>query len=906
MTLAVGTKLGPYEIVSQLGAGGMGEVYRARDTKLNRDVALKVLPEVLARDPERMARFKREAQVLASLNHPNIATIYGFEESDGVRALVMELVEGQTLAEIVEARHGVPLQDALPIAKQIAEALEYAHERGIIHRDLKPANVKVTPDGTVKVLDFGLAKALASDASDSSLSNSPTLSPTLSIAATQAGVILGTVAYMSPEQAKGKNVDRRTDVWAFGCVLYEMLTGKRTFEGEDLTETVVSVMRSEPDWEALPTDTPPRIRGLLRRCLTKDPKQRLQAIGEARIAMEEVISGVAAPVYDRQGSAEEDAAHRAALQPVWRRALPWALASLIVGALLSGLLVWKLAAPAPPSAMHFSAVTNFAGVQAQPALSPDGRSVAFVSNRDGNFNVYVGLVQGGSLVRITHDPNLESAPSWSPDGATLAYARLNHWGTWDIWEVPALGGTPRRVILNAADPAWLPDGHSLAYLNLSPKGYGGIWISGASGENARQAVPPWTAPGQVVFAWDTQPRFSPDGRQMAFIARDAEGAPYGALEVANLDSGATRALTRNFFAMRLSPAWSADGRSIYYASSRGGTVNIWKIPATGGEPEQITAGEGDDADLDVSKDGRRIVFGTVRQKIGIAQLGLRAKPGQPSVKILTTDPARNEFGLAYSPDGKHLAYFTNLKGAEHEAIWVSDADGSNAAPLVEDSRVNVFPAWTPDSKGLIYAALSEVGTTGEYRRVPVSGGAPQTLFSAARWGMRDVGGDGRMVFWGKGGQVETFDPRTGKKQTLGTTTGTAPWEPLLWSPDGSSVAYMVDPSQQDDPKAGLWVDDFNNSPRQVFRGWVVWFARGPGNEIYFLEGKPDLNAVVGKVNWNGQGLTRTSWSIPILYDFNYFHTKTMTEFAISPDGRYLAFQTDQVLEENIGMIENVR
>jgi eukaryotic-like serine/threonine-protein kinase len=917
MSLEPRTRLGPYEIVSPIGAGGMGEVYRARDTKLNRDVALKVVPEAFASDAQRMARFEREAQVLASLNHPNIAAIYGLEESDRVRALVMELVEGQTLAERIgrdapvgrlnsgvavpgkeTAHRAVSTDDALAIARQIADALEYAHERGIIHRDLKPANVKVTPEGTVKVLDFGLAKALDSDASGSSLSNSPTLSPTLTVAATQAGVILGTAAYMSPEQARGKKVDRRTDVWAFGCVLYEMLSGQRAFGGEDLTETVVSVMREEPDWAALPSDTALTIRRLLRRCLTKDPSQRLQAIGEARIAIEETLRGT--DVIDaglpRKGEV-------GGVKPPLQRALPWTLAGILI--CLAAYAGWWFGTrnTAPRTSMHFSAVTNFAGVQAEPALSPDGRSVAFVSNRDGHFNIYVGLVRGGNLVQITHDPNLESAPSWSPDGATLAYGRLNHWGIWDIWEVPALGGTARRVILNAADPTWSPDGHSLAYLNLAD---GGIWISGISGESARQAVPPWTAPGQVVFAWDTQPRFSPDGREIAFVARDAEGAPYGALEVANLDSEETRALTRNFFAMRLSPAWSADGRSIYYASSRSGTVNIWKIPATGGEPEQITAGEGDDADLDVSKDGRRIVFGTVRQKIGIAQLDLGTKPGQQNEKILTSDPARNQLAPVYSPDGKHLAYFTNLKGVEHEAIWVSDTDGSNGAPLVEDSRVNVFPAWTPDSKGLIYAALSEVGSAGEYRRASVSGGAPQTLFSATRWSTRDVGGDGRMVFWGKGGQVETFDPRTGKKQTLGTTTGTAPWEPLLWSPDGSSVAYMVDPSKQDDPKAGLWVDDFKNSPRQVFRGWVVRFARGPGNELYLLEGKPDLNAVLWKVKWNGQGLTRTSWSVPILYDFSYFHAKTMTFFDVSPDGRYLAFQTDQVLEENIGMIENAR
>src|SRR5512143_505960 len=279
MTLSVGTTLGCYEIGSPLGAGGMGEVYRARDSKLKREVAIKVLPEAFALDAERLARFQREAQVLASLNHPNIAAIYGVEETNGTLALVMELVEGPTLADRIAAGP-IPLVDALPLARQIAEGLEAAHERGIIHRDLKPANVKVTPDGLVKILDFGLAKVFEGESEASDLSHSPTL-----IKGTQAGMILGTAAYMSPEQAKGKAVDKRSDVWAFGCVLFEMLSGQQTFGGETLTDTLAAVVRAEPDWNTLPATTPAAIRRLLQRCLTKDPKQRLRDIGEARIVL---------------------------------------------------------------------------------------------------------------------------------------------------------------------------------------------------------------------------------------------------------------------------------------------------------------------------------------------------------------------------------------------------------------------------------------------------------------------------------------------------------------------------------------------------------------------------------------------------------------------------------------------
>lgn len=285
VTLTSGTKVGPYEIVARLGAGGMGEVYRATDTKLRRDVALKVLPEDFASDGQRMARFEREAQLLAALNHPHIAAIYSLEESGETRALVMELVEGPTLAERI-LQGPLSLDEALSLARQVAEALEYAHERGIVHRDLKPVNLKVKPDGAVKVLDFGIAKALQDGPATTDISRSPTLTA----AATRAGVILGTAAYMSPEQARGRTVDRRTDIWSFGCVLFEMLAGKLAFPGETVSDTLVAVITKEPEWSRLPAGTPPRLRGLLRRCLEKNPSKRLQSMGDARIEIEELLT----------------------------------------------------------------------------------------------------------------------------------------------------------------------------------------------------------------------------------------------------------------------------------------------------------------------------------------------------------------------------------------------------------------------------------------------------------------------------------------------------------------------------------------------------------------------------------------------------------------------------------------
>jgi eukaryotic-like serine/threonine-protein kinase len=883
MTLSAGIKLGSYGITGALGAGGMGEVYRAHDSKLGRDVALKVLPEAFARDAERMARFQREAKVLASLNHPNIASIYGLEDSGPTPALVMELVEGPTLADRIK-QGPIPINEALQIAKQMCEAIEYAHERGVVHRDLKPANVKVTNEDAVKVLDFGLAKAVQGDASEIDVANSPTITRM----ATQAGVLLGTAAYMSPEQAKARPVDRRADIWAFGCVLYEMLTGQMAFSGESVTDTLAAVIKEQPDWSRLQAETPVRVRVLLQRCLQKDPKQRLRDIGDARISLDEVLSGAAEP----------SPSGPVASAPPWRRALPWVVAGLLASALIAVVAVWKITAHAtvPEAAMHFSAVTNFPGVQAQPSLSPDGRSVAFVSNRDGHYNIYVALVNGGSLVQITNDPNLKSHPAWSPDGTTIAYARLNDSGIWNVWDVPALGGAPRRLILNAADPAWSPDSRSLAYANMADNA---LWICGASGENAHQVE------GTAEREWfDTEPRFSPDGRKIAFAARNNDGGPYGELAVADLDSAKTRLVTHDN-ALALSPAWSPDGRFIYFASSRGGTLNIWKIGADGSGLQQITAGEGDDAELDVSADGKRIVFSTLREHIALAELDLQAKPGQRSVKLLTTDAARNQFGPAYSPDGSHLAYFSNLKGIEQEGISVADADGLNATPFVQDPRVNIFPQWTPDGRYLVYESAATVFGKWEYRRVAMSGGAPHTLLTGDHLTRPEVGPDGRLLFPGPNGEVETFDPRDNKTETLGTLPADARWELLRWSPDGHSVAYLVSPSEENDANSGLWADDFKNPPRQIFRGWVVWYARGPGNKIYLLEGKPDLNGVLSKVGWDGQGLTRTSATIPILYNLNYKHTVLENQFGVSPDGRHLAFQTEQILEENIGMIENV-
>jgi serine/threonine-protein kinase len=904
----------------------MGEVYCEHDTQLRRDVALKVLPAVFAANAERLARFRREAQVLASLNHPGIAAIYGLEESEGVLALVMELVEGPTLAERISqggtvgaglapprapqepalsAAKGVPLQieESLHIARQIAEALEYAHEHGVVHRDLKPANVKITGEGTAKVLDFGLAKALGP-----SLSSSPSPSgrgwpegpgegqnsPTISAAATREGIILGTAAYMSPEQAKGRPVDRRADIWAFGCLLYEMLTGEKAFNGETVSDVLASVIMKEPDWARLPSNSPPTVKKLLRRCLDKDSKRRLRDIGEARIAIEEYLGNPAAKM--------PEPAHRAAHPTSTGWLVGLSLAGLLVGAIVAGLLVWKLVLGRPAFPMHFSAVTNFPGVEAQPSLSPDGRSVAFASNRDGHYDIYVGLIAGGSLVRITNDPNLKARPRWSHDGTKIAYSRLNESGLWDIWEVPALGGTPRRLILNAMDPAWSPDGRSLAYANNST---GSIWIADSSGQNARaitQPEPGWS---------ELQPSFSPDGSRLGFVFK-IQG-PYGELAVANLVTNKVHRLTDDH-ALALSPAWSPDSRFVYFASSRGGALNIWKIAASGGEPDQITAGQGQDAELDVSFDGKRIVFSTYRESINIAEVRLEPGEGGTGPKWLTTDPARNANAPAYSPDGKHLAYFSARQGVEREIIWVMDSDGSNPVPLIEDGRANIFPRWAPDGQTVFYMrtfpagrdAQDTIWTWGlEIRTTAVVGSAPLLPVTVTAHGPFDVGPDGRVLLRAPQGRYQAFNPANNQTQTLITLPEGQQSGLPRWSPDGRSIAYVVLARQLNDPSAGFWVDDLKNPPRQLFRGWVVWYAWGRSGNIYLLEGKPDLDGVLWRLDSDGHLLRSTSANTRLNHSY-WLTTQPVDHFDVSPDGRRIAIGVQQVYEADIGMIEGLR
>jgi serine/threonine protein kinase/Tol biopolymer transport system component len=675
MPLTKGTKLGAYEIAAAVGAGGMGEVYQAHDTKLGRDVAIKVLPEAFAHDPEKLSRFQREAKLLASLNHPNIATIHGLEDSNGTSYLVMELVPGENLAERVRRDGAVPVEESLTIAKQIAEALEYAHEHGVIHRDLKPANVKLTPEGNVKVLDFGLAKAFAGDASTEDMSNSPTLS----MAATMQGVILGTAAYMSPEQARGKAVDKRTDIWAFGCVLYELLTGKQTFHGEDVTDILAAVVRAEPDWTALPANISPSIRVLVQRCLRKDKRQRTPDAATIRIEIEDAI---AAP--------KDSGVTQAA--PASTSKLPWAVAAAvtIIAVVTSGAL-WRSTRPIEQPLRPLVrldvdlgpdvSLGSVAGADA--IISPDGTRLVYVS-------------QGRLFTRRLDQTNATElqgtqgafSPFFSPDGQWVAFfaqAKLK--------KVSVDGGEAIALCdanASATGGSWGEDGNVIAALNNNA----GLSQIPSAGGAPTAATELDREHGEVTHRW---PQILPGGKAVLFTASPTLNSFNGAnIEVMSLADHRRKTLVRGGTFGRYLPS----GHLVYV---NGGTLfavpfDLDRLEVRGTPvpvPDQVGYNTlNGSAQFDFSQAGT-LVYRSGEAGGGLVTVQWLDAAGK--TQPLLAKPGEYQ-RPSLSPDGSRLAISMS-------DIWVYEWQRDTMTRLTFGPGTSVYPRWSPDGRYIIFYAV---------------------------------------------------------------------------------------------------------------------------------------------------------------------------------------------------------
>ncbi len=678
MALTSGTRLGPYEILSAIGAGGMGEVYQARDTKLGRDVAIKVLPEAFAHDPDRLSRFQREAKMLASLNHPNIATIHGLEQSGGTSYLVMELVSGENLAERVKREGAIPVEESLTIAKQIAEALEAAHEKSIIHRDLKPANVKVTPEGKVKVLDFGLAKAFADERTNEDMSNSPTLS----LAATMQGVILGTAAYMSPEQARGKSVDKRTDIWAFGCLLYELLTGKHAFDGEDITDILASVVKTEPDWNRLPQTTPPAMRQLLRRCLRKDRRQRLPDAGAVRI---EIDDALAAP-------ATLDPTAPPPPAQTWQRLTRLSLAALGFLA-LGGVAAWYLkpSVPRPASPAHLV-------VALPPGDLLSNSDLSIEISRDGALLTYAAARNGVRqlFLRPLGDPEAKPIsgtdgainPFFSPDGQWIGFFAQGK-----LKKVSIHGGVPVTLCDAglSAGGSWGTDDAIV----FAPSRDSGLWQVSAAGGKAQVLTTPDHAKGEYSHRY---PQILPGGKAVVFTALNGFGWDESRIELLRLDTRERTILVRGGHTGRFVPS----GHLIYYRAGNLLAVpfDLARLELAKADPVTIADG--------VSQSG-----GVASAKYSVSMEGtlayVSASPRQFESRLVWVDrqggvqpipaPPRAYSGLALSRDGKQVA--VNIT-SDTQQLWTYDLARETLTQLASGQGSSITPVWTPDGKRIAY------------------------------------------------------------------------------------------------------------------------------------------------------------------------------------------------------------
>ena len=808
MSIGPGARFGAYAVRSLIGAGGMGEVYRAHDSRLGRDVALKVLPEAFVADSDRLARFKREAHLLASLNHPNIAAIYGLEEAEGTPALVLELVEGPTLAEQL-AQGPLPFEDALAVARQIASALDGAHEQGVVHRDLKPANIKVRGDGTVKVLDFGLAKALDRDTAPSDAS----MSPTLSLAGTRVGMILGTAAYMAPEQARGKVVDKRADIWAFGCVLFEMLAGRKPFDGSDVSEILAGVIKSDPAWALLPAETPAAVRRLLTRCLQKDPKRRLRDVGDAALEIDEALAA----------GAVDGAAH--ASGPRSRERPAWAVMLLVA---VTAAVALTMAMRSTPSAAPELRLQIDTPPPASIALamgfsvSPDGGTVAFQGRGETAAQIFVRRLGSESAEPVPNTERAGTMVQWSPDSRSLLFTadrKLRRvdiaggnlqivadtpsgfgasWGATGtvlvvlgnsapVSAVAAAGGDVREVTRLEADhashrfPDFLPDGRRFLFYVVGPPAVRGIYLGALDGTARRlfdaETAGIFMAPNSVLYG---------RGRTLMAQRIDVDAATRIGEPVPVVEGIAMNPDVFASMAASVSDAGLIAYRTAHEPVSR----LVWfdragkEVGVIGGVPPNLRGRP------DLSPDGRSAVI--VNEIDGNADIWL-VELDRATSRRLTLDPA-NDGGPVWAPDGRRIAFYSGRRsgGGGRNDLYVKALDGAGPEePVLENGENNNLRDWSPDGRLLLYTGQT-AATARDIWAMPVDGDRTPVLVVSTPFEEANprFSPDGNWIAYqsNETGRVEVFVrafPR-GRSWQISTDGGGRP----QWTQGGREVVYQ--------------------------------------------------------------------------------------------------------------------
>jgi serine/threonine protein kinase len=825
-----GTKLGAYEILSPLGAGGMGEVYRARDTRLDRDVAIKVLSATLAGDPDALTRFEREAMSVAKLSHPNILAIFELGRDGSTAFVVTELVDGETLRVRLDAGPLAPRR-AVAYGLQIARGIAAAHARGIVHRDLKPENVMITRDDQVKILDFGLAKSI--DIGEPDVTRGPA-------AATNAGMILGTFGYMAPEQVRGQPIDHRADMFAFGAVLYEMLTGERAFKGETAADTMSAILSKDPpEFETSRLPVSPGLDRIVRRCLEKSPDLRFQSANDLAFALETLSLGSTSSATTAAPSGA--AVPRPNRQGVW---LPWTVAALAVAAAAASWILKPGLTNDGGRWDHFTRITEQAGDETSPSLSPDGSTVVYSTRVNGSWDIYAQRVGGRNATPVVNDPQRnEKGAAFSPDGSLIAFHESNVGG---IFLAGATGESVRRVTDSGFDPAWSPDGKQIAFATeeigepASRLGDSTLYIVASAGGSPRKVVN-----GDAV-----QPSFSPSGQRIVYWSNIG-----GQRDIYTVDAaGGTPVAVTNDGAIDWSPVWSPDGRFIYFSSDRGGAMNLWRIAvdASSGTPtappEPVTAGVQASSGIPrFSKDGSRLVF-----RSRIASVNPAAIPFDPvSERAGTTAllDTQNNVRLPsdVSPDGKQIAYFSI--GERQEDIFIG-TPGGVIRRITDDEARDRGAVFTPDGRSLIFYSNREgkwgawaVGLDGGgLRKITIpAGGAVYPFVSPKGDTIVFVGDDGRSAFTAPVSPASTGQPTPLRGASVGGKYFTA----TSWSRDGSRLTgYLVTESGR---PTGVGVYDFAagktsevSTDKTYAVKWlsdgrrVVYFT-GDGNELVVVD-----------------------------------------------------------------------